>query len=35
MNDIDTELRRAGWELRMHPSTKRMATIGGFVAERW
>jgi FAD/FMN-containing dehydrogenase len=32
MNDIDAELRPAGWELRMHPSTKRMATIGGFVA---
>jgi FAD/FMN-containing dehydrogenase len=32
MNDIDAELRTAGWELRMHPSTKRMATIGGFVA---
>ncbi len=30
--DIDTELKPGGWELRMHPSTKRMATIGGFVA---
>jgi FAD/FMN-containing dehydrogenase len=30
--DIDRETRRAGWELRMHPSTKRMATIGGFIA---
>ncbi len=32
MIDIETELRPHGWELRMHPSTKRMATIGGFVA---
>jgi FAD/FMN-containing dehydrogenase len=32
MNAIDAELRSAGWELRMHPSTKRTATIGGFVA---
>lgn len=32
MNTIDAELRPAGWELRMHPSTKRTATIGGFVA---
>ena len=32
MIDIETELRPKGWELRMHPSTKRMATIGGFVA---
>ncbi len=30
--DIDTAVRGAGWELRMHPSTKRTATIGGFVA---
>jgi FAD/FMN-containing dehydrogenase len=30
--DVDTELRPHGWELRMHPSTKRMATVGGFVA---
>jgi FAD/FMN-containing dehydrogenase len=30
--DIDREMRPAGWELRMHPSTKRMATIGGFIA---
>jgi FAD/FMN-containing dehydrogenase len=29
---MDAELRPGGWELRMHPSTKRMATIGGFVA---
>jgi len=32
MNSIDTELQPSGWELRMHPSTKRTATIGGFVA---
>jgi FAD/FMN-containing dehydrogenase len=32
MHDIDAELRPSGWELRMHPSTKRSATIGGFVA---
>jgi FAD/FMN-containing dehydrogenase len=32
MNAIDAELRPCGWELRMHPSTKRTATIGGFVA---
>ncbi|MBV9591035.1 MAG: FAD-binding oxidoreductase, partial [Hyphomicrobiales bacterium] len=32
MVDIDTALRPQGWELRMHPSTKRTATIGGFVA---
>jgi hypothetical protein len=30
--DLDERLRPAGWELRMHPSTKRAATIGGFVA---
>ncbi len=32
MHHIDASLRPAGWELRMHPSTKRTATIGGFVA---
>ena len=32
MIDIDTIVRPEGWELRMHPSTKRTATIGGFVA---
>lgn len=31
MHDIDAMTRPGGWELRMHPSTKRMATIGGFV----
>jgi FAD/FMN-containing dehydrogenase len=28
---LDVALRRAGRELRMHPSTKRLATLGGFV----
>ncbi|MBC7575942.1 MAG: FAD-binding oxidoreductase [Tardiphaga sp.] len=32
MNAIAAELQGSGWELRMHPSTKRTATIGGFVA---
>jgi FAD/FMN-containing dehydrogenase len=32
LNAIDAELQPMGWELRMHPSTKRTATIGGFVA---
>jgi len=32
MVDIDAQTRAEGWELRMHPSTKRSATIGGFVA---
>jgi FAD/FMN-containing dehydrogenase len=31
MSDLDAATRPNGWELRMHPSTKRMATIGGFV----
>ncbi|MEV6065468.1 FAD-binding oxidoreductase [Nocardia sp. NPDC052001] len=30
--DIDAEIRPTGWELRMHPSTTRKATIGGYVA---
>ena len=30
--DIDHAIRPQGWELRMHPSTKRTATIGGFIA---
>lgn len=29
---IDAQLRASGQELRIHPSTKRTATIGGFVA---
>jgi len=32
LNDIDAATRPSGFELRMHPSTKRSATIGGFVA---
>jgi FAD/FMN-containing dehydrogenase len=32
MNTIDAEIQASGFELRMHPSTKRTATIGGFVA---
>jgi FAD/FMN-containing dehydrogenase len=32
LNTIDAELQGPGWELRMHPSTRRTATIGGFVA---
>src|SRR5580692_9620803 len=30
--DIDAATRPNGFELRMHPSTKRMSQIGGFVA---
>ena len=29
--DIDGATRPTGWELRMHSSTKRLATIGGFI----
>jgi FAD/FMN-containing dehydrogenase len=32
MHHIDAETRKQGYELRMHPSTKRMASIGGFAA---
>ncbi|VWX60359.1 FAD-linked oxidase [Burkholderiales bacterium 8X] len=31
MMAIDEATRPTGWELRMHPSTKKVATIGGFV----
>ncbi|HEX9463136.1 MAG TPA: FAD-binding oxidoreductase [Alphaproteobacteria bacterium] len=30
--DIDIAGAASGWELRMHPSTRRTATVGGFVA---
>jgi FAD/FMN-containing dehydrogenase len=30
--EIDRQARAIGWEMRMHPSTKRMSAIGGFVA---
>ena len=32
MHEIDALTRPGGYELRMHPSTKRLATMGGFVA---
>jgi len=32
MLKLDREVRPTGWELRMYPSTKRTATIGGFIA---
>lgn len=32
MNRLDEALRSGGEELRMHPSTKRTASIGGFIA---
>jgi FAD/FMN-containing dehydrogenase len=32
MHDLDAALRPSGFEQRMHPSTKRTATIGGFIA---
>jgi FAD/FMN-containing dehydrogenase len=32
MGKLDAELRPQGQEIRLHPSTKRTATIGGFVA---
>lgn len=32
MDELDAALQPEGFELRMHPSTKRSATIGGFVA---
>ena len=32
IGDIEDAARAVGWELRQHPSTRRTATIGGFVA---
>ena len=32
MLDLETETRPEGWELRVFPSTRRTATIGGFIA---
>jgi hypothetical protein len=32
MEDIETQARAIGWELRFHPTTKKSATIGGHVA---
>lgn len=32
LDAIDAQLLPQGWEQRLHPSTKRMATVGGFVA---
>lgn len=32
MGKLDQELKPSGQEIRLHPSTKRTATIGGFVA---
>lgn len=32
MLDVDIAMRDSGYEQRMHPSTKRSATVGGFVA---
>ncbi len=32
MLDVDQQTQAQGWEQRMHPSTKRSATVGGFVA---
>lgn len=29
--DLDAQTRKSGWELRMHPSTKRVSTLGGYV----
>ena len=30
--DLDQEARGQGWEIRMFPSTKKTATVGGFIA---
>ena len=32
LQTVEDEARKHGWELRQHPSTRRQATIGGFVA---
>ncbi|MBM3567262.1 MAG: FAD-binding oxidoreductase [Alphaproteobacteria bacterium] len=32
MTESDLETQKQGWEYRMHPSTKRTATVGGFIA---
>src|SRR5476651_2383967 len=32
LGDADTEAQLQGWELRMFPSTRRQATVGGFVS---
>lgn len=32
MHAMDDATRPSGWELRIHPSTRRAATIGGFIA---
>ena len=32
MEDVEEAARKHGWELRQHPSTRRTASIGGFVA---
>jgi hypothetical protein len=31
VSDMDEEARATGWEMRIHPTTKRWATIGGYV----
>lgn len=32
MSEVDDATRPGGWELRIHPSTKRSATVAGFLA---
>ena len=32
LQQLEDETRKHGWELRQHPSTRRTATLGGFVA---
>jgi len=32
IDEIDSVTRPDGWELRIHPSTKRVATIGGYIS---